>query len=41
MAILTRRDTETIMEELNSEEVARLIKEHEEREKEAEAAKSA
>uniref|UniRef100_A0A914DJK6 Proteasome subunit alpha type n=1 Tax=Acrobeloides nanus TaxID=290746 RepID=A0A914DJK6_9BILA len=38
MAVLTRRDDETILEELNTDEVARLIKEHEDREKETEAA---
>lgn len=37
MAILTRRNNETVMEELSNEEVAKLIKEHEDREKESEA----
>ena len=37
MAVLTRRDDETVMQELSADEVTRLIKEHEEREKEAEA----
>jgi 20S proteasome subunit alpha 3 len=38
MAILTRRDEKTVLNELTNDEVSRLIKEHEEREKEAEAA---
>ncbi|CAJ0570433.1 unnamed protein product, partial [Mesorhabditis spiculigera] len=39
MAILTRKDGKTVVEELSRAEVAVLIKEHEEREKEAEAAR--
>jgi hypothetical protein len=38
MATLVRRDDKTIVNELNNEEVSQLIKEHEEREKEAELA---
>ncbi|KJH48266.1 multicatalytic endopeptidase domain protein [Dictyocaulus viviparus] len=37
MAVLTRRDNKTVVEELNASEVEKLIKEHEEKEKEAEA----
>lgn len=38
MATLIRRDGKTVVNELANEEVAELIKEHEEREKEAELA---
>ncbi|KAH7695327.1 proteasome subunit alpha type-4 [Aphelenchoides avenae] len=38
MSILLRRDNQTVLNELTNEEVGALIKEHEEREKEAEAA---
>lgn len=38
MATLVRRDDKTIVNELTNEEVSQLIKEHEEREKEAELA---
>lgn len=38
MATLVRRDGMTVVNELTTEEVAQLIKEHEEREKEAELA---
>ncbi|KIH49521.1 multicatalytic endopeptidase domain protein [Ancylostoma duodenale] len=37
MAVLTRRDGKTVVEELTAAEVEKLIKEHEEKEKEAEA----
>ncbi|EPB65150.1 hypothetical protein ANCCEY_15787 [Ancylostoma ceylanicum] len=37
MAVLTRRDGKTVVEELTATEVEKLIKEHEEKEKEAEA----
>lgn len=41
MATLTRKDGKTVVSELSTDEVARLIKEHEEREKEQEAAAAA
>lgn len=41
MAMLVRRDNKTFVNELTSEEVAQLIKEHEDREKEAELAAAA
>ncbi|CAD5206196.1 unnamed protein product [Bursaphelenchus okinawaensis] len=37
MATLTRKDGKTVISELSTEEVSRLIKEHEEREKESES----
>lgn len=37
MAILTRRGNKTVIEELGNLEVSRLIKEHEERERDQEA----
>lgn len=36
MATLTRREDKTVVENLTSDEVSQLIKEHEEREKEQE-----
>lgn len=41
MAILTRRNDKTVVEELTNAEVSQLIKEHEEREKEQEAQQTA
>jgi 20S proteasome subunit alpha 3 len=41
MATLVRRDDKTVVNELTSEEIEKLIKEHEEREKEAELAAAA
>lgn len=41
MAVLTRTDGKTVIEELPVAEVSQLIREHEEREKEQEAHESA
>ncbi|KAI1722192.1 proteasome subunit domain-containing protein [Ditylenchus destructor] len=41
MAVLTRRGDQTVMVELSDDDISRLIKEHEEREKEAETTATA